>query len=42
MATGDTRVADPGDTVDHEMDSLVRTHYVYKSEPAGQSTYEFA
>ena len=31
MAAGDTRAADPVDTVHHEMDSLVHSHHVYKS-----------
>ena len=31
MAAGDTRVADPVDTVHHEMDSTIRSHHVYKS-----------
>ena len=28
-SNGDSRVADPVDIVHHEMDSVVRTHYVY-------------
>ena len=31
MATGDTCVADPLDTVNHKMDSVVPSHRVYKS-----------
>ena len=31
MAAGDTRAADPVDTVHHEMDSLVCSHRFYKS-----------
>ena len=31
MAAGDARVADPLDTVHHEMDSVVCGHRVYKS-----------
>ena len=31
MAAGDTHVADPLDTVYHEMDSMVHGHHVYKS-----------
>ena len=31
MAAGDSYVADPLDTVHHEMDSLAHSHYVYKS-----------
>ena len=31
MAAGDTRAADPVDTVHHEMDSTVRSHRFYKS-----------
>ena len=48
MAAGDTRVADPLDTVHHEMDSLVPSHHIYESpvieqlvlekKHAGQST----
>ena len=30
MAAGDIRVADPLDTVDHEIDSTVSGHHVYK------------
>ena len=30
MATGDAHVADPLDTVHHEMGSVVHSHYVYK------------
>ena len=30
MATGDTHVADPLDTMYHEMDSIVHSHHVYK------------
>ena len=31
MAAGNTREADPVDTVQHEMDSTVRSHHFYKS-----------
>ena len=31
MAAGDIRVADPLDTVNHKMDSVVPSHCVYKS-----------
>ena len=31
MAAGDTHVADPLDTVYHEIDSMVHSHHVYKS-----------
>ena len=31
MAAGDTRVADPLDTVNHKMESVVPSHCVYKS-----------
>ena len=30
MAAGNAYVADPLDTVHHEMDSVVRSHHVYK------------
>ena len=30
MAAGNTRAADPVDTVHHEMDSTVRSHCFYK------------
>ena len=31
MAAGDTRAADPVDTVHHKIDSAVRSHRFYKS-----------
>ena len=31
MAAGDTRVADPVDTMHYEIDSAVHNHQVYKS-----------
>ena len=31
MATGDTRAADPVDTVHHKMDSVVHSYHFYKS-----------
>ena len=31
MAAGDTRAADPVDTVHHEMDSTIHSHGFYKS-----------
>ena len=31
MVSGDTHVADPLDTVRHKIDSMVHSHYVYKS-----------
>ena len=31
MAVGDACVLDPLDTVNHEMDSVVHSHHVYKS-----------
>ena len=31
MAAGNTHVADPLDTVHHEMDSMVHSHHAYKS-----------
>ena len=31
MAADNARVADPLDTVHHEINSVVHTHYVYKS-----------
>ena len=31
MAAGNSCVADPVDTVHHEIESMVRSHHVYKS-----------
>ena len=31
MAAGDTHVADPLDTMHHEMNSIVHSHHAYKS-----------
>ena len=31
MAAGDTHIADPLDTMHHEIDSMVHSHHVYKS-----------
>ena len=31
MTTGDTHIADPLDTMHHEIDSMVHSHHVYKS-----------
>ena len=31
MEAGNTHIADPVDTIHHEMDTAVHSHYVYKS-----------